>query len=163
MRFGTVDPFGVVVGLHVAAFHRRPGDHMRALLAIDLAGMRRISMIEGIAVEVLGLRRQVIAHRCGQIEIVAIRHVTVVPAPLLVGARWAVLRDSHCPKSPSRQCVPSESRNSLLMKRVEKDAKACKLICAGGDRCEQLRLRVAPYSTAGAPSCRLAPHSYRIA
>ena len=87
MRFRMVDPFGVVVGLHVAAFHRRPGDHMRALLAIDLAGMRGISMIEGIAVEVLGLRRQVIAHRCRQIEIVAIRHVTVVPASLVQVAK----------------------------------------------------------------------------
>ena len=67
--------------LDVGALDRRPGDHMRALFAVDLAGMRGIGMVERLAIDVLRMLGQMVAHGRRQIVIDAIWHGQRLSAP----------------------------------------------------------------------------------
>src|SRR5690242_16753914 len=71
----ALDPAAVF--LDVSAFDRRPGDHVRALLAVALAGELAIGVVERLAVDVLRVVGQMAAHRRRQIGIVAVGHCTL--------------------------------------------------------------------------------------
>lgn len=66
--------FPSVAGFSVTALDRSPSDHVGATLTVDLASVRRIRMVEHLAVNILGVGRQMTADWRREIRVDAIRH-----------------------------------------------------------------------------------------
>ena len=60
--------------LHVGPLDRRPGDPMRRLFLVQFADMRGKGVIEGLAVDILSMWRQMGLHRSGKVTVGSIRH-----------------------------------------------------------------------------------------
>src|SRR5579864_1191878 len=69
---GAFDP--LISFLHVTALDRCPGNSVRGLLLPRIAHVCIEDIIEGRAVNVLRMFREVAANRSGQLEVVAVRH-----------------------------------------------------------------------------------------
>ena len=62
-------------GLDVGALHRRPRDAMRGLFPAHIAGMRSVGVIEGFAIDILGVIRKMSPDGIGKVVIPSIGHV----------------------------------------------------------------------------------------
>jgi hypothetical protein len=60
--------------LHIGTFDRGPGDAVRRFLLTRVAGVGREGMVEGLAVDVLGMRRQMPLHRDRKVAVAPVRH-----------------------------------------------------------------------------------------
>src|SRR5215469_12341148 len=63
-----------VAFFHVTTFHGRPSDPMRGLLLARIAAMGSERVIEGLAVDVLRVLRQMASNGRRQLEVMAVRH-----------------------------------------------------------------------------------------
>src|SRR5215469_18148066 len=68
----ALDPH--VAFFHVTTFHGRPGDPMRGLLLPRIAAMGSERVIEGLAVDVLRVLRQMASNGRRQLEVMAVPH-----------------------------------------------------------------------------------------
>src|SRR6516162_109491 len=85
-------PIQLPFDLHVGALDRRPGDAVRGLLLARIAYVRREGMIEGLAVDVLGVWRNVCLHRRRQIAVGTVWH-----GRYLGSAIWASVIEKRPP------------------------------------------------------------------
>src|SRR5262245_53834174 len=75
MRAG--DP--TIADLHIGPLDGSPGDAVRPLLPVRLAGMRGERGVERLAIDVLGVRRKVTPHGARQIAVRCIGHGSARP------------------------------------------------------------------------------------
>ena len=62
------------INLDIAALHGRPGRAVRDFILAGFAGILREGVIEGLAIDILGVSGQVTFHRVGQVGVAAVRH-----------------------------------------------------------------------------------------